>query len=118
MRNKFYNKKMKKAIFLISFFLLLFVANFALSQGVNIDNPLRYNSIEQVIGAITDFVVNLGFALASLMIAVGVFMLVTSAGNTQKLERAKKILMWTGIAILVLVFSKAIKSLIFGILGL
>jgi len=116
MKNKFYNRKTKEVVFLANFFLTLFVANFALAQ-VSIENPLKANSVVELIDNVVNAIISIGGVLAFLMIAVGVFTLVTSAGDPRRLDLAKKIIFWTVIGMITLVFSKGLFSLIKGIIG-
>jgi len=116
MKNKFYNRKTKEVVFLANFFLTLFVANFALAQ-VNIDNPLKYNSIEEIIENVTDFIFSIGVVLIPLMIIIGGFFIVTSAGDSGKLEKGKKIIIWTIIGTIFVVFSKGLYYIVKSVIG-
>jgi uncharacterized membrane protein len=117
MRNKFYNKKMKKAVFSVSFFLAMFAANLALAQGVNIDNPLRYNSVEEIINAIINWFFYIAIVLVPLIIVIGAFIILTSAGDSGKVKKGKSLIVWSLIGFAIILFSKGIISLIKSIIG-
>lgn len=69
-------------------------------------------SVEAIVGRITNWVFYIGIILAPLMIIIGAFMFLTSAGEPDKVRRAKKLIIWTIIGLAVILFSKGLISLI------
>jgi ABC-type spermidine/putrescine transport system permease subunit II len=73
---------------------LLLFANFALAQ-VN---------IEQMIEDIINFVINIVIICAGIIIIIGGYLMVTSAGNPEQFEKGKKTLLYGAIGF-ILVFA-------------
>ncbi len=75
-------------------------------------SPISATSVEAIVGRITNWVFYIGIILAPLMIIIGAFMFLTSAGEPDKVRRAKKLIIWTIIGLAVILFSKGLISLI------
>jgi ABC-type spermidine/putrescine transport system permease subunit II len=84
---------------------LLLLANFALAQ-VN---------IEQMIEDIINFVINIVIICAGIIIIIGGYLMVTSAGNPEQFEKGKKTLLYGAIGF-ILVF--AARELAEGIMNI
>lgn len=87
------------------------------SDGVAFCNPSEYGSFTSLIQGISDFVFKIGIIAAPLMIAIGAFIFTTSAGDPKRTSLGKSIILWAAIGLGVLLFSKAIISLIKSFLG-
>ena len=87
------------------------------SGSIIICPPSRYTSIEALIESITNWIFYVGIVLAPLMILIGAFIFMTSAGDPNKVQTAKKIIIWTVIGFAIILFSKGLISLIKYILG-
>lgn len=74
--------------------------------------PSTITDIKDLIEAIINWVFSIGIILAPLMIIIGAFMFLTSAGEPDKVRKAKKIIIWTIIGLAVILFSKGLISLI------
>jgi len=61
-------------------------------KGIEIENPLQYESFDALVEGIIRFLIMLATPLATLMIVIAAFYFVTSAGNPQQIETAKKII--------------------------
>ena len=85
--------------------------------SVVICSPLKYRSISAVIESITNWIFYIAIVLAPLMIIIGAFMFMTSAGDPTKVQTAKKLIIWTVIGFAIILFSKGLISLIRTILG-
>jgi ABC-type spermidine/putrescine transport system permease subunit II len=84
---------------------LLLLANFAFAQ-VN---------IEQMIEDIINFVINIVIICAGIIIIIGGYLMVTSAGNPEQFEKGKKTLLYGAIGF-ILVF--AARELAEGIMNI
>jgi hypothetical protein len=84
---------------------LLLLANFALAQ-VN---------IEQMIEDIINFVINIVIICAGIIIIIGGYLMVTSAGNPEQFEKGKKTLLYGAIGF-ILIF--AARELAEGIMNI
>lgn len=74
--------------------------------GVASDNPRE--AIIRIIAAVLDFVALLAVA----MIIIAGFYLILSMGNEERKEKAKKIILYTLLGLVVILFSRVIVSLI------
>jgi ABC-type spermidine/putrescine transport system permease subunit II len=84
---------------------LLLLANFALAQV----------DIEQMIEDIINFVINIVIICAGIIIIIGGYLMVTSAGNPEQFEKGKKTLLYGAIGF-ILVF--AARELAEGIMNI
>ena len=90
----------------------------ASAEMVEIPNPLGKGvGFEGIINALIDFIFSIAVVLVPLMVIVGGFMIVTSAGNTEQIAQGKKIIMWTVIGLLVMLLSKGLVQLIETLIG-
>lgn len=91
---------------------------FALAaDSVNIENPLVAADFEGVVGKIIDFLFKIAVVLAPLMIVIGGALFVTSGGDLQKTEQAKRLMLWTAVGFLIIIMAKGFISLVKEILG-
>ena len=79
--------------------------------------PSKYTSISALIEGITNWIFYIAIILAPLMIVIGAFMFMTSAGDPTKVQTAKKLIIWTVIGLAIILFSKGLIALIRFILG-
>jgi len=80
-------------------------------------NPIGITSIEDLIRVITNYIFYLAIIIAPVMIIIGAFMFMTSAGDPKKVSTGKNIILWTVVGLAVILFSKGIMSLIKSVLG-
>jgi len=85
--------------------------------SVGLINPLFCQDTPCVIEVIINFLFYLGSALIVLMIIIGAILLITSAGDPQKVSTAKRLLFWTVIGLAIILFAKGVISVIKNILG-
>lgn len=67
----------------------------AAPQGALIENPLKFNSIAELINAVLGLVVNLGTPLLVLAFVYVGFLFVYARGNETELAKAKQAFFWT-----------------------
>lgn len=76
--------------------LFLLLPFFFVRAAGTLQNPLvNINSFSELIEAILDIVVKIGVPIALLAIIYSGFLFVVAQGNEEKLETAKKALLWT-----------------------
>jgi heme/copper-type cytochrome/quinol oxidase subunit 2 len=81
------------------------------SGGVPLINPLKAGtSIESFLGSILDFVIRIGSIIVILMTVFVGYKFVVAQGKPDKIEEAKKMLLWTIIGALVLIGAKVISA--------
>ena len=79
-------------------------------------NPLNQENLWDAIDAVIDFFVLAAFAIAPILIIYSAFLMLFAAGDAVKITRAKSIISWTVIALMVTLFAKILPSTIKGIL--
>ena len=80
-------------------------------------SPIKYQRIQDLIEGITNWVFDIAIILAPLMIIIGGILFITAGGSAEKIKTAKKLIFWTVIGFLIVLFSKGIVNLINYILG-
>ena len=111
---KSYLTKLLIPLVLVSFFLPLLVS----ADVIALPNPLVHNTFEELLEAIIDFLAfRLGPAIAVIMFIVAGFHFVTATGEPEKVETAKKIILWTLIGLLVLFCAKGLVVLFKEVVG-
>jgi len=106
----------KQKIFSIaSFCLLLPLVGFA--ANTVIANPLAYDTFNELIEHILNFVFMLAVVLVPLIIVYAGFLFMTSEGDVAKVGNAKKMITYAIVGLIVILLSKAIISIIHGVLS-
>jgi len=82
-----------------------------------IENPICADSFEELISSLIDGIFWLAIVVCPLMVIIGAFFYLTSAGNPEKIRTAKNILLYTAIGFAIIMFAKAIMAIIEGALG-
>lgn len=77
-------------------------------QAQSIDNPLGDDTIIDLIRNVINFIFRLSLPVGALMIVVAGFYFLTSVGDPEKIKKAKNIIIWTLVGILVIFLSLAI----------
>ena len=95
------------------FILLLLIAILSplTVEAVTIDNPLKADTFAKLIDAIINIIFMLAIAIAPIMFIVAGFYFVTAAGEPEKINMAKKMILWTLIGLLVVMSAKGIIAL-------
>jgi len=99
-----YLSKLIFFLLLISFLIPLTVQG----QGVTIENPLRAQSFWDLIDKLIDFIFYLAIAVAPIMFIVAGFYFITAAGDPEKINTAKKMILWVLIGLLIVFLAKAL----------
>lgn len=89
----------------------------SLAKTITIINPLEWDTIEEVIAGIIDFIFLVALAIAPLMIIIAAFFFITSAGDPGKVKIAKDIILWTVIGFTIVLLAKGIVSMVLEIIG-
>jgi magnesium-transporting ATPase (P-type) len=85
--------------------------------GISIDNPLNATSFEALINGIINFIFVVALAITPLMIVIAGFYFITAAGNPQKIDTAKKIILYTAIGLAIVLLAKGLIALIQSVIG-
>lgn len=85
--------------------------------GVTIENPLgSTGSVEGLIEKIIDALMLLAGSVAAMAIVYGAFTLLTSAGESEKVESAKKTITYAIIGLVIIALAKPIINFVIGAL--
>lgn len=99
----------KKVIFLIFLFSLLMPL---FTKAITIESPIQYKTFEELINTIINFIFWVAIAIAPVVIIIAGFYFLTSGGDPEKLRKAKQIILFTFIGLLIVLSGKGIISLI------
>lgn len=94
------------------------VLPFYFALAVQFDNPLKVGTFEQLLDAVINFIFWVGIVLAPLMLIVGGFMYITSAGSPTGVTRAKNTIIWTLVGLTFLIAAKGLVNVIKSVLGI
>jgi len=83
-----------------------------LVEAITIINPLKQKTFGEVINAIIDFIFWTAIVIAPIAIIVAGFYFLTSGGDPEKVNRAKKILLFTFIGLFIVLLGKGIPSIV------
>ena len=112
---------MKKKYFIFIIFMLLlvfFAKDVAFAQDTTqLNNPLKYTDIKDLIDAIINFLFTISIPIAAILIIIGGFMMVTSAGDMYKLEKAKSLFLYTAIGFAIILLAKGLVAVLKSVLG-
>ncbi|MBI4118729.1 MAG: hypothetical protein HY452_00515 [Parcubacteria group bacterium] len=86
-------------------------------DSVTIENPLPYNSIPEVINRIIDFLALLAAPIAVLMLVGAAYLFVFGGLNENNVKKAKSIILYVVVGLMVLGLSKAIVSVTLSVLN-
>lgn len=81
-------------------------------KGLEIKNPIHWDTIEKLIEAIVDFLIKLALAGAPIMIIIAGYYFVTSRGEPERISTAKKIVLYTSIGLIIILMAKGIVALV------
>jgi len=79
---------------------------------ITFPNPLRADTLEELITAITGFVFELALILAPLLLIIAGIWFVTSAGNPNRVTQAKNIAIYTIIGFIIVLLATGLVELI------
>jgi len=100
--------------------IILLLSSFFLpltSEAVTIPNPLKAQSFTQLLEAIIDFIFYLALGIAPIMIIVAGFFFITAQGEPEKIQTAKRIILWVLIGLIVVFCAKGLIKLFGEIFG-
>ncbi len=83
----------------------------------SLENPIKYETIEEFLTVLTNFLIQFGLALILLMVVLGGFYIMISGGDPEKLEKGKNIIKWTLLGVFLVLLSRAILALVFYVVG-
>lgn len=75
-------------------------------------SPIKTKSFEDLIKSIIDFIFKIVLVIAPLMIVIAGFLFVTAGGNSEQVNKAKKVILFTSIGLFVVFLSNGLVALI------
>lgn len=97
--------------------LVLNILIFNTAVAFEIPNPLKFESVQELIGAITGFIFQLGVIIAPIMFIISGYFFMTSGGEPEKVRKAKNMFVYTLIGLVVVLTATGMYNLIVSILG-
>lgn len=107
----------KLSIFILICGIILIANPIANAQIVEIPNPLRWDSIEEVINGIIDFLMIIVIPIGTVMIIVGGLQYMLSGGSEDKVRKAKSTILYAIIGVAIVLSVKFIVGIIQEILS-
>lgn len=80
-------------------------------------NPLEVESFEELIEKIVDWLFNIAAIVAPVMIVLGAILFMTAGGKAERISTGKKVILWTIVGFLIILFSKGLINLVNYIIG-
>jgi hypothetical protein len=111
---------MKKVYTTLAIFFTFFVTRVSATGGsfVQIPNPTKYNTLEDIINALTNLIIPVFILTFLAMLMFGAFTYLTAQGDDAKVEKAKKIIVTAIIGFVLAVLAPSIANFVAGILGI
>lgn len=106
-------KQAAKSVFIFG---TLILANIALAQ-VEIKNPIGARSFTAIIDRITDFAVKIITPISVLVILYAGLLYMFSAGNPEKVKKARQALTWALVGLAIVLIGKGFIFIIQDVLG-
>ncbi|HOW12902.1 MAG TPA: pilin [Candidatus Pacearchaeota archaeon] len=106
-----------KKIFSLSLFLLFLINNNIYAQSPELSPILEYNTFEDLINHIITFLLWIAVPVASLMIIIAAFIMLTGGGNPEKIKQAKNMIIWALVGLIIIFLSIALVNFLKAILG-
>jgi hypothetical protein len=92
--------------------------NLAEAAGeIRIENPLQAETFEELLSSLINFVFYVAMAVTPIMIMIAGFFLLTAGGSPERVETAKKIILWTVIGLAIILLARGLISVLEHILG-
>lgn len=87
------------------------------AQVVEIENPLKAESFEDLINSLINFIFWISLAIVPLMVIIAGFYWLTAAGDLKKVKTALDIIKWTVIGFAIILFARGLVAIIRHVLG-
>lgn len=86
-------------------------------SAVEFQNPLEYETFEELVEAIISFIFTIAVVVAPLMAIIGAFYLLTAGGDPKKIGIGKNIIIYTLIGLAIILLAKGLITMIESIIG-
>ncbi len=85
--------------------------------SVSFCSPIPSQDFEDVIAGIIDMLFTLAVVVAPVMVLIGAFMFMSSAGDAKKLKQGREIILYTVIGFVIILLVKGVVSLVETLVG-
>ncbi len=80
-------------------------------------NPLGVGTVQEIIDAVQKWIFTIALVIAPLMIILGAFYMMTSAGEPGRVQKGRSIIIWAAIGLGVVLLAKILYSVIIGVIS-
>lgn len=84
------------------------INNVSAAVSINISNPIATSDFSVLVSNFLKWILSVAGALTLLMLITGGVFYITSSGNEQKIETAKKMIIWTILGLMLILASYSI----------
>lgn len=81
-------------------------------------NPLSSIKFSDIFNRIVNFLLNAALVVAPIALVASGFMFITAGGNPEQIIRARSIIIWTIVGVVVILLSKGLMNVLGGIIGI
>jgi len=81
-----------------------------------IENPVTSESFEELLNGIINFLKSVALAAAPIMIVIAAYYFVTSGGDPEKISTGKRIILYTFLAIIIILLASELVNVIKGMI--
>jgi hypothetical protein len=104
-------------IILISVYLTAIFISQAAAQSGGPENPLKFNTIGELINQIADFIIIVALPIATIMIIYAAFLFITAGSSEEKVKKARTVIILAVVGIAILLVAKGAALIIQDVLG-
>lgn len=83
----------------------------------SLDNPLQYDSVVKLLNAIARFLLTIAVPIATIIIIYGAFLILTSAGEIDKVTQGKKAILYAVIGLAIMLLFRVLMALLASLFG-
>jgi len=96
--------------FLFPLLLIFFLIPLSI-WAVRLENPLEADNLWELINKLIDFIFTISLGIVPIMIIIAGFYFITAAGDLEKINTAKKMILWTLIGLIIVFCAKGVIKL-------
>ncbi len=82
------------------------------NMSVQISNPLGSNNLQTVLQKIVPTLIAIAVPVVAIVVLYGAFLMITSAGDEEKISKGRKAIMWAAIGFVIVLLSTSIVPII------
>jgi len=108
---------MDKKVLLVSSILFALLTPFCFVNAIVFENPLEYETFEELVDAIVDFLFYVALALVPLCVLIGAFHILTAGGDPKRVKTGQNFILYAMIGLGVILFSRGFVAVLKSVLG-